>query len=240
MSAKTKKIVITQSNYIPWKGYFDAMALADEFVIYDDMQYTRRDWRNRNLIKTAHGLRWLTIPVEVKGKYHQKINETKISNAGWTTDHLNQLKQSYKEATFYKDVIPWVEEMYTTCKFELLTEVNQYFLTQIAAYLGINVSFLRSEEFTLVEEKTERLVNICMERKATDYYSGPAAKAYMDEQKFIAKNINVHYFDYSGYPEYDQLYGSFEHGVSILDLLFNTGKEAPKFLKLAKNETICR
>ena len=88
----SKKVAISQSNYIPWKGYFDNIALVDEFVLYDEMQYTKRDWRNRNKLKTNQGLKWLTIPVEVKGKYYQKINETRISDRNWNVKHLNFLK----------------------------------------------------------------------------------------------------------------------------------------------------
>lgn len=73
-----KKVAIVQSNYIPWRGYFDLIAFVDEFIIYDDMQYTKRDWRNRNRIKTSQGLQWITVPVQVKGRFHQKIRETLI------------------------------------------------------------------------------------------------------------------------------------------------------------------
>ena len=227
----SKKIIITQSNYIPWKGYFDGMALASDFVIYDDMQYTKRDWRNRNLIKTAQGLKWLSIPVEVKGKYFQKINETKISDTKWNIDHLNQLKQNYKNARSYKEVIDWIEDLYINCKFDLLTDVNQYFLENIITFLGIKINLLRSENFTLLEDKTERLVKICKDLNATEYFSGPAAKAYMDERKFMDNNIIVTYFDYSDYKDYKQTYEPFEHGVSIIDLIFNEGKNAHNLLK---------
>lgn len=232
--SKIKKIMITQSNYIPWKGYFDSINMVDEFIIYDDMQYTRRDWRNRNKIKTKDGLKWLTIPVEVKGKYFQKINETLISDKNWALDHFNKLNQNYRSSKCYKEVIPWIEGLYKNCQFEFLTEINQYFLENINQYLGINVKIIRSEEFTLVEDKTERLVNICKELGATEYYSGPVAKIYMDEFKFEKENIQVNYLDYSGYSEYIQLNGKFEHGVTIFDLIFNEGKESEKYLKYIK------
>ena len=105
-----KKVAISQSNYIPWKGYFDNIAMVDEFVLYDDMQYTKRDWRNRNKIKTANGLHWLSVPVDVKGKYFQKINETKISDPSWSTKHLNSLKHNYSKSKCYKEVIDFIED----------------------------------------------------------------------------------------------------------------------------------
>lgn len=226
-----KKIIITQSNYIPWKGYFDSINMVDEFVIYDDMQYTRRDWRNRNMIKTKDGVKWLTIPVEAKGKYFQKINETKISDSSWTENHWNTIKHSYSKAKYYEEYKDIFEELYLDCKEEYLSKVNYRFLKKICEMLGINTPMTWSSEFTLLEEKTERLVDICKKLGATDYYSGPAAKAYMNEELFEKENITIHYFDYSGYPPYRQLHGEFTHAVSIIDLLFNEGIDAPNFMK---------
>lgn len=225
------RILITQSNYIPWKGFFDSMNQVDKVVLYDDMQFTKRDWRNRNLIKTPNGLKWLTIPVEVKGKFHQKINETIISDKSWNIKHLNILKENYKKADSYKDVIDWVENLYENCQFEFLSDVNHYFLENINKYLGVETEVLRSDSFKLVEGKTERLVGLCKDLKATEYFSGPSAKNYMDEELFEKESIKLNYFNYSGYKEYSQLHGDFEHNVSILDLIFNLGKCSRSFFK---------
>lgn len=226
-----KKILITQSNYIPWKGYFDAINMCDVFVVYDDMQFTKRDWRNRNQIKTLNGQKWLTIPVEVKGKFFQKINETLIADLSWNKSHLELIKQSYSKAKCYKEVIGFIEEMYLKCDFKYLTEVNMHFINGINNFLGITTPIKYSSEFVLNEERTERLVDICRDLGGTDYYSGPAAKAYMDESLFERKDIKVHYFDYSGYQEYPQVNGDFNHYVSILDLIFNTGTESKTHMK---------
>ncbi|HRO41236.1 MAG TPA: WbqC family protein [Flavipsychrobacter sp.] len=224
------KTIITQSNYIPWKGYFDSIAHVDVFVVYDDMQYTKRDWRNRNVIKTPQGLKWLTIPVEVSGKYFQKIKDTRIADQKWQNSHWDTIKQNYKQAACFKEMAEWIEPLYRNCKFEYLTEVNLYFIQAINAFLGIQTAIRYSSEFELAEEKTQRLVNICKDLNATDYYSGAAAKAYMNESLFEKENIKVHYWDYSGYKEYPQLNPPFEHGVSILDLIFNTGNNAKQYL----------
>jgi len=202
-----KKIIITQSNYIPWKGYFDSINIADEFILYDDMQFTRRDWRNRNQIKTRDGIKWLSIPVEVKGKYYQKINETKISEPDWAEKHWNTILHNYSKAKYFNEYKKLFEELYLNNKEEYLSKVNYNFLKTVCEILGIKTKMIWSEEFNLLEEKTERLVDICKKRGATDYYSGPAAKAYMNEELFEKENIKVHYFDYSGYPEYNQLHG---------------------------------
>jgi len=226
-----KKIIITQSNYIPWKGYFDSINMVDEFVIYDDMQYTRRDWRNRNMIKTKDGVKWLTIPVEVKGKYFQKINETRINDQTWAEVHWNTLKHSYSKAKYFDEYKNVFEELYLGCTEEYLSKVNYRFMKSICDMLGINTPMRWSSEFQLKEEKTERLVDICKKLNATDYYSGPAAQAYMNEELFNNENITIHYFDYLGYPPYNQLHGEFTHAVSIIDLIFNEGPNATKFMK---------
>ncbi|MBK8551403.1 MAG: WbqC family protein [Ignavibacteria bacterium] len=228
------KIIITQSNYIPWKGYFDSINMVDEFILYDDMQYTRRDWRNRNQIKTRDGVKWLTVPVEVKGKYFQKINETRISEPDWGEKHWSTIKHNYSKAKYFSEYKNIFEELYLNDKEEFLSIVNFKFISAVCEILGIKTKMRWSGEFKLLEEKTERLVDICRTAGATDYYSGPAAKAYMNEELFEKENIKIHYFDYSGYPVYDQLYGEFTHAVSILDLIFNEGPNATNFMKSFK------
>lgn len=99
-----KKVAILQSNYIPWKGYFDLIAAVDEFILYDDMQYTRRDWRNRNQIKTPQGLQWLAVPVQVKGKYHQTIREAEIDGNDWAEVHWKTLVQNYRHALHFNEI----------------------------------------------------------------------------------------------------------------------------------------
>lgn len=234
LTVENKKAIITQSNYIPWKGYFDSIAAVDVFVVFDDMQYTKRDWRNRNKIKTPNGLKWLSIPVEVKGKYFQKIKDTKIADPNWAKSHWGSLKQNYSGATCFNETKDWVEELYRNCKFEFLTEVNLYFIEAIMKYLGIKTEIRYSSEFTLHEDKTQRLVNICKELNITDYYTGSAAKSYMEEERFAKENMNLHYWDYSVYAEYDQLYPPFEHGVTIFDLIFHQGEKAKNYLKFVK------
>lgn len=218
-----KKVCITQSNYIPWKGYFKNIADVDVFVVYDDAQYTRRDWRNRNLIKSPDGLKWLTIPVEVKGKFHQKIIETQISNTNWPLDHLKTLKHFYSKALHYKEVKSLIEEWYLSVPATNLSEVNCHFIKRICSYYNINTEIVSSNTLTFEGDKTTKLVNICMQLNATDYFTGPSAKSYLDEVQFSTNGINVHYFNYEGYQTYNQLYPPFMHEVTILDMMFNIG-----------------
>ena len=218
-----KSVVITQSNYIPWKGYFDAINTVDEFVLYDEMQYTKRDWRNRNKIKTPNGSEWLTIPVEVKGKYFQRINETRISDLSWSRTHWKTIMHNYAKAQYFNQLAPFFEELYLSCNLNSLSEVNFYFLTNLCKLLDIKTTIIPSGNFTLLEGKVERLVGICKQSKADVYYSGPAAKNYIDESQFRKEGITVNYFNYENYPEYQQLFGTFIHEVSIIDMLFNIG-----------------
>lgn len=205
--------------------------MVDEFVIYDDMQYTKRDWRNRNMIKTPQGTQWLSIPVDVKGKFHQKIKDTRISDKSWAKDHWKTIAFNYAKAQHFKDFKEPFEQLYNTMDFDFLTDVNEAFIKLICDVLGIKTEMKRSSEFELKEERTERLLDICLKENATDYYSGPAAQAYMNEALFNEHNVNIHYFDYSGYPEYRQLHGEFTHAVTVLDLIFNEGPNATNFMK---------
>lgn len=226
-----KKVAILQSNYIPWKGYFDMINMVDEFVLYDDMQYTRRDWRNRNKIKTPNGLVWLSIPVEVKGKYFQKINETKVSEKDWAKKHWQSIGHNYSKAGHFKEYKDIFEELYLGCDEEYLSQINYKFITAINKILGIKTKIRWSNEFELIDGQTQKLLGICKDCNADVYLSGPAAKDYFDEELARTENIKVEWMDYSGYAEYNQLYPPFEHGVSILDLIFNEGSNANKFMK---------
>ena len=227
-----KKVAILQSNYIPWKGYFDIIHMVDEFILYDDMQYTRRDWRNRNKIKTPDGLQWLTIPVETKGKYLQKINETRVTDHEWTARHLRALEINYAKTPFFHEVMDVIAPIYQSCGTEeYLSRINYAFLTGICRFLGIHTRITWSSDYPLADGKTERLVELVRRVGGTDYLSGPAARDYIENRFFEQAGITLTYMDYTGYPEYPQPYGAFEHGVSILDLLFCTGQEAPAYMK---------
>ena len=180
----TKTVAIVQSCYIPWRGYFDLISRVDEFVLYDDVQYTRRDWRNRNQIKTAQGLKWLTIPVDVKGKYHQKIKDTRIADPAWADNHWQSIRHAYGKAACFGDRRTALEELYLGCRETFLSMVNYRFITGINSLLGIGTRISWSSDYRLDGEKTERLLSICKQAGATHYLSGPSAKSYLDEALF--------------------------------------------------------
>ena len=227
-----KKVAILQSNYIPWKGYFDIINMVDEFILYDDMQYTRRDWRNRNQIKTVDGVKWLTIPVDSKGKFFQKINETKVNSHDWAQSHWKSIYLNYKKAPYFSAYAQQFEQLYEQAgQEEYLSRINYLFLTEICKILGIKTKITWSSDYTLIDGKTERLAALVKAAGGGYYLSGPAAKDYIVDEVFEEYGIELAYMDYEGYPEYPQLYGEYHSNVSILDLLFMTGPDAPKYMK---------
>ncbi len=229
-----KRVAIVQSNYIPWKGYFDLIAAVDEFILYDDMQYTRRDWRNRNQIKTPQGVAWLTVPVKVKGKYHQTIRETEIDGEGWANTHWKSILMNYRKAPCFDEVARLVEPIYLRNNHLFLSQLNRELLQIVCRYLGITTRITNSWDYDLVGGKSERLAELCLQAGGTEYISGPAAKDYIDESVFSERGLKVSWFDYDGYPEYPQLWGEFVHAVTILDLLFNCGKDSPKYMRAVR------
>jgi hypothetical protein len=228
---RPRTVAIVQSSYIPWKGYFDLLHSADLFVLYDDVQYTRRDWRNRNRIKTRDGTQWLTIPVESKGRYHASVREMQVSDPRWTAHHLARLRHAYSRAPFFGHYAGILEELYLGVTTPSLSEINHRFLSTLAGLLGIATPLVWSHEFRLVSGRTERLLDLCRQTGARRYLSGPSARAYLDETAFAEAGVEVRYADYGGYPEYPQLFPPFEHHVSVLDLLFNIGPDAPRYMK---------
>jgi hypothetical protein len=229
-----KRVAILQSNYIPWKGYFDMIAAVDEFILYDDMQYTRRDWRNRNQIKTPLGVQWLTVPVQVKGKYHQKIRDAEIDGLEWASAHGRAFEQNYRHTPHFDEIAAWLKPLYLNETYTYLSRLNRQFIEAACNYLGIKTVISNSWDYSLLDGKTERLADLCTQAGGTEYISGPAARDYIEESVFTERNIKLTWFDYSGYPEYPQLWGEFTHGVTILDLLFNCGKDAPRYMRYVK------
>jgi len=227
------KCVILQPSYIPWRGYFHQIYKADTFIFYDDVQFDKNGWRNRNLIKTSQGTQWLTIPVRTKGAVSPGLPINKIPIAWdkpWNVHHWRGIQMAYKKAPFFKDYSEFFEKMYTA-QFEWLSEFTIQSTIEISHLLGIQQTrFLKSSEIPgITGEKTDRLIQILKSVGADYYISGPAAKDYIEEEKFIKAGIKLEYMQYN-YPDYPQLYPPFESKVSIIDLLFNTGVEAIKFI----------
>lgn len=232
-SRSGKAVAILQSNYIPWKGYFDIIASVDEFVIFDDVQFTRRDWRNRNKIVLDGRLHWLTIPVLSKGKFDEPIDSIMVADKSWATGHWKTIRQAYRKAPHFAEYATVLEDLYRRAAvLERLTDINELFLRGLSALLELDTAFSRSDTVPrIAESATGRLVEICSARGATEYISGPAARAYIDTALFDAAQISLRYANYSGYPTYDQASEEFEHGVSLIDVLMRCGPAARQQLR---------
>ena len=219
---------VLQSNYLPWRGYFDLIHDADVFVFYDDVQYTVNDWRNRNRVKTANGVAWLTIPVG--NQNDRRICDVEIRDRGWMRKHWMTIEQSYRRAPHFSRFEPFFRDVYDR-PWTSLSELNQTVTKSIARdLLGITTEFRDSREFSLQSSKSDRLLSLLQQLGADRYISGPAAKSYLDVDAYEKAGIQVEWKDYSTYPEYAQLHGAFVPNVSIVDALMCCGEQAPEYI----------
>lgn len=225
-----KKIAILQSNYIPWKGYFDIIKKVDEFIFYDDVQYTKNDWRNRNKIKTPNGPAWITIPVRQES-LNQKISETKVSQDNWAEKHWKTISLNYCRTPFFNVYKGRLEQFYGEIKTPYLSEINRTAIALMNSFLQIDTKLSLSTDYKLIEGKNERLVDLILQAGGTHYLSGPSAKDYIIESLFNEAGITIEWMDYSNYPEYPQMHPPFTHAVSVIDLIMNTGPEASNYTK---------
>lgn len=219
-------MAIVQSSYVPWKGYFDLIRCADEFVLLDAVQFTRRDWRNRNRIKTPQGLLWLTVPVRTRGRFTQRIDEVEISDPGWAQRHWRTLLHAYGRAPGFGTVAAELEALYAACDQPRLSQVNEHLLRGVCGLLGIGTPISRAARVPAETDPTQRLVTLCRQAGATEYLAGPSSWAYLREEAFMEAGIAVTTMRYGPYTPYAQLHGPFEDRVSVLDVLFHTGRDA--------------
>ena len=232
------KIAILQSNYIPWKGVFDMINMVDQFVFFEDVDFTKRDWRSRNKIVTPNGELWLTVPV-VKAPRGTKICDVKISNQeNWQLNHYTNIRNNYVRAPYFKDFEFLIEDFYLSHEWNNLSEMNMYMTKRIADCLGIKTKFVCSLDIPSQGAKDDKLIDICKYLGATAYLSGPAAKDYIHNEKFFDNGIKLSYMKYDSYPEYKQVYGTYSSNVSVLDVLFNCGKDSPKYILQGREEIV--
>jgi hypothetical protein len=227
----SKRLAIVQSSYIPWKGYFDLIRAADEFVLLDDVQFTKRDWRSRNRIKTKDGLLWLSVPVNTKGRQSQTIAETVIADPAWARRHWMSIESAYARTPYFETQAGPFAALYHSPVSDRLSDVNHALIVATCQALGIGTPIRWSSDYDATPGRNERLIDICVKAGATEYLSGPAARGYIDESAFAAAGVSVVFADYGGYSEYPQPHPPFEHAVSALDLLFCTGPMALQYMK---------
>jgi hypothetical protein len=219
-------IGILQPGYLPWLGFFEQMHNSDVFVIYDDVQYDKEGWRNRNRIKTANGIQWLTVPVLLKGSDSQMILDVRIDNkTNWRKKHLAAIRQSYSKAPCFKDYIDIFEDAYAR-DWDSLVALDMYFIQTLAECLGMgHKNIVRSSTLNIQGDRIERLIKICEFFGADVFYEGASGKNYIDERDFLARGVKVEFQNYL-HPAYRQLYNDFTPNLSVIDLLFNRGKES--------------
>lgn len=223
------RVAIIQPNYIPWKGYFDIMHGVDVFVFLDDVQYTLRDWRNRNRIRAPDGSsRWISVPTV--GGRNQRIADVRIDRSqDWARKHCETLRHSYGRTPFFARYFPEFVEI-ACADWSHLADLDIALTRRIAGWLGLEPRYHRSSELRPTGLRDERLIELVRRVEGTVYRSGPSARAYIRPEAFSAAGIQLVYHDYAGYPEYPQIARPFDHHVTILDLLFATGPTARDYI----------
>jgi len=223
------RVVILQPSYLPWLGYFDQLYKSDIFVLYDDVQYDKHGWRNRNRIKTPQGLQWLTVPVLTHGLGKPTNREVRIKPGDpWQRKHLHALRSSYGKAPAFAEIFPRIEG-WLSKDWELLWELNLAGLHLLCDLLGVVREIRLSSEMNIGGEKTERLIGICLALGADRYLTGDAARTYVDDAAFAAAGIRLEFHGYH-HPTYPQLHGEFAPHLSIIDLLMHHGSRSLEIL----------
>jgi WbqC-like protein family len=222
------RVAANQSNYLPWKGYFDIIHDVDLFFFYDDVKYTKDDWRNRNIVKMGGSLRWITIPIG-KEAVKQRICDVPIPSSSWQLKHWRTLNQCYSKCQHFARYAAYFEEFYCRHTWTNLSEMNQVLIRQVCTWLGMDVVFGDSRDLHLTGAKQERVLDFVEKVGATSFLAGPAARAYLDPAEFARRNTALHFKTYQ-YPEYPQGMGAFFHNVSIVDLLFRFGPDCTHYI----------
>lgn len=224
------KTGILQPGYLPWLGFFEQVYKSDVFIIYDDVQYDKDGWRNRNRIKTAKGAQWLTVPVSVHLQEQSLIKDVKIDNSiDWKKKHLFSIRQNYSKSSFFDKYIGIFEKAYAR-HWDYIIDIDIYFIKHLADILGIrDKDMILSSSLNIKGSRMERLVSICKKYKSDTFYEGSAGREYIDEEIFSKNGIKVEYQDYK-HPAYNQLYGEFIPYLSTIDLLFNNGDKSLSIL----------
>lgn len=222
------RVGIIQPNYLPWRGYMDFIRQVDLFLLLDDVQYTRQDWRNRCRIKTAQGWNWLTVPIRHLS-LDQRIFEVEIAyGVDWRRANMAQIGAWYCKAPFYGLYRDELAELLAAGPRTLL-ELDQSICLWLMRLLDIRTPVRLASELNAQGRKTDRLLDLLRKVGATSYLSGPAAKDYLEVDKFRNAGIGLEYKTYD-YVDYPQQWGSFQPGLSVIDLLMNVGPRAKEHI----------
>lgn len=231
------KVAIVQPLYLPWMGYFGLIDIVDVFVFFDDVQFVHRSWQRRNRIKVVQG-KWIWLSVPVIKKFGQKINEVLINNRkNWRKEHRDNIFYNYKRAPYFRDYECLLEEIYGK-EWTYLSNLNIYIIKRISELLGIeDTEFLLSSNLKAHGQKTDRLIDILEKIGADEYISGPAAKSYIEPEKFRKAKIKLYWFNFN-HPKYPQIYGEFISHLSVIDLIFNTGQDSMMYIRMGEKNSL--
>ena len=234
------RAVVLQPTYLPWMGYFGMIDIADIFVFYDDVQFSVQSWQQRNKIKSMNG-NWMWLSVPIVRNFGRNIKEVQINNAAdWRKKHWASISQSYAKTAYFKDYKEEIENIYES-EWEYLCDLNISVIKKVAGLLSVRMpQFIRSSELEDISgEKTDRLLLTLKKIGADEYISGPAAKEYMEGNKLEQKGIKLYWYEYQ-HPAYPQIRGEFIPYLSAIDLVFNTGSEALKYIREGSKDALKR
>jgi hypothetical protein len=238
-----RRVTLLQSNYLPWRGYFDFMAKSDEFIVYDSCQYTVNDWRNRNQLKTATGLTWITIPIITKGRVGQRIVDAETVDHRWVKVHLGTLTSTLSKAEFGREVVEILREPFArSSATRLLHDINVDFLNVVRDYLGLTCTITDDSQYDVASlgalSPSAKVAEVVRRAGASRYLTGPRGLDYLELADFAARGIAVDVLDYSTLMPYPQLYGDFVGNVSVIDLLANVGERSAAHLTSTVREVL--
>jgi hypothetical protein len=231
----TEMLVLHQSNFLPWIGYFNQIALASEFIIYDEVQYTKNDWRNRNKISTSHGDRWITVPTD--GNTSKKINQVEVGEGPWRKKMVRTIDQAYRKAEFSHLYNAQLEKIILNQELKKLSDLNEELIRWAAKHLKISTKISRSEviEYDRSASPTQRIIEICKFKGEKSYLTGPAALNYLEIRKLKNNGIELFLINYDTLKAYPQKSSKFIRGLSIIDLLMHAGSESGKYLTASQS-----
>lgn len=231
-SARRPTVAIHQPECLPWLGFVDKIRQSDIFVLLDSVQFEKNYFQNRNRIRTAAGVQWLTVPVLTKGQFGQAINDVRIRTAEpWQRRHCRGLALSYGRAPFFDRYFPAMSRIYEQA-WELLADFNVAVIDWLARAFGYERRFVLASSLSVEGKSSELLARLCVALDAGVYLSGVSGRDYLDETPFREAGIAVRYQEFR-HPVYRQCYEPFIPQMSSLDLLFNVGPEAPAVLEAA-------
>lgn len=220
------KVLLIQPTYLPWSGYFGMIEKADLFIIYDNVQFVKQSWQQRNRIMTSDGVQWLTVPIQ--SKFGQDINEIKIDNkTRWWKKHMKSIVYSYGKSLYFDD--EFINDIYNKDWIKLV-DLNMYIIKKIMKYLHINTKIMLSSEINSKGKKTDRIIDILLKVNADEYITQYGTKEYIDPEKFRDNHIKLYWFDFK-HPIYNQRYGNFVSYMSVIDMIFNCGSDSIKMIR---------